>query len=241
MSKIFFFLTLLLLGGCSCSAYQPPMANVYMPDQHTLVFSGETRTESVKQALALVQNAKSPVTTLIITSTGSNPAGGMMLGEWVYQQQVAVEVREICAGSCANYIFTAASSVKVDQDAVIGFQGGAWQQHWDKPWYRFLVPGFDEHKCLSVTEWREREIAFFERIGVREEITLMGQIKPFAQQRSGKSWWSYRAADFSKFGLRQVHFTDNYDRQSKVDILEFAPGQLESYLATNTLLSNVAH
>ncbi|MGE4260424.1 hypothetical protein [Shewanella fodinae] len=233
-------LILLLLGGCACTTHLPPKADITMPDAHTLRFKGDTRIDDVKRLLAVAEDAPEPISRLIITSAGGNPTGGMMLGEWVHKQQIELEVSGICAGSCANYIFTAAKSVKVNADSVVGFSGGAWQQHWDKPWYTFLIPDADPHKCLSVVEWRQRESAFFRHIGVREEITIMGQVAPFNQQLSGKGLWSYQAEDLSKFGLHQVYFAAKPLLQSQVQILQFTPGALEDYLASSRLQQGAA-
>lgn len=240
MFRSVFSLSLLLISGCTCTSHLPPQAEISMPDAHTLMFKGDTRIDSVKQLLAIADKAPAPISRLVITSRGGNPSGGMMLGEWLHQQQIELEVREICAGSCANYVFTAAKSVKVEANSVIGFNGGAWQQHWDKPWYTFLVPDFDQHKCLSVAEWRQRESAFFKRIGVREEITIMGQVPPFQQQISSKKLWGYRADDLSKFGLHQVYFAMNTAPQTQVAILQFAPGELENYLSSSQLQQGAA-
>ncbi|KFZ36580.1 hypothetical protein HR45_15735 [Shewanella mangrovi] len=233
MTKVSIALLLLLLSGCSCTGHFLQEANVTLSDATTLSYSGETSVNSAKYALKLARQHPE-IKRLIINSDGGDAIGGMMLGEWVHRQQIVVEVKQRCFATCANYVVTAAAETVVGPDAQLGWFGGAWQPDTDRPWYTFLIPGYDKNHNLTLADWRAVEQEYFARIGVREEITILGEVTKFKQQRQQKGMWSYCPQDLHKLGVRNIRFADN-TVDADIEVLQFAPGELELFLANSPI------
>ncbi|QSX32770.1 hypothetical protein JYB87_13590 [Shewanella avicenniae] len=234
MTKLTLSFALLFLAGCSCTEHFLPQANISLSsDATTLSYSGETSVRNAKHALALARQYPE-IKRLVIDSDGGDAVGGMLLGDWVYRQHLEVEVKQRCLGACANYIVTAAAKTRVGANAQLGWYGGAWQPDTDRHWYNFLIPGYDDNHHLTLAEWRVAEHQFFSRIGVREEITILGEISKFKQQRLQHGVWSYCAQDLHKLGIRNIQFAESTTANA-VEVLQFAPGELESFLANSPL------
>lgn len=215
--------TILLLAVAitACTA-SPPAANPEPAPRvelrgDTLVYRGPVG--AAGNALIFEAAAAAPVrvSTLVITSNGGDIEAGMELGRWVFEHALDVRVPEYCVSSCANYVFTAGRRKILAANALVLWHGGATQESLatTPPCELIVDPDVtcDEEKLRAVmaeslARWRRLEAAFFDEIGVRQEITVLGQRPEYdcredidARVRVG---WYYSLADLEQLGVHDV-------------------------------------
>ncbi|NMP16900.1 hypothetical protein [Thalassotalea sp. Y01] len=200
----YIYLTIVLLLMPACSVIEDEKQKVqfdYAQDKKQLSYTGPLTLEDVEAALRLVGDR--PIESLSISSVGGFTDAGMRLGYWVFNNQISVTVRDICASSCANYVFTAAKRRIIRPNTVIAWHGGALQNDWEIPWY------ISEDKAANMLEqWRFEEQDFFTMIGVNQLITVIGQRSPYkAQVPSGN--WTYDQQSLVLLGVGEIEFADN--------------------------------
>ncbi|MCP3704540.1 MAG: hypothetical protein GY954_16625, partial [Alteromonas sp.] len=111
---------LLLLSACSTLGnIELPSAPVISLNGSTVIFNGPTSSKNAR-AFAEFINENDFITRLKITSSGGDVFGGMDIGNIVHQHKLDVEVHDYCLSSCANYIATAANTVIVKKNGLIG-------------------------------------------------------------------------------------------------------------------------
>ena len=74
-----------------------------------LVYEGAITKELNQNVFEAFRNADTKPKKLMISSPGGEIGLGMELGEWVREHNLDIEVANLCASSCANYVFTAAN------------------------------------------------------------------------------------------------------------------------------------
>lgn len=89
-------------------------------DAGTLRFDGAIDKES---ADALFKALDERVTTLRVTSPGGDMWHGILIGKYIHDHRITVEVDGECASSCANYLFLGAVRKRLLPGAVLGFHG----------------------------------------------------------------------------------------------------------------------
>ena len=184
----------------------------------TLRYEGLITDASNQRLRELYESSDPRPSVLRIRSFGGEINAGMDLGNFVFDRELVVEVFEYCFSSCANYVVTAARSLRLEPTAVLGWHGGATQKI-DPQTVSVTVDG----KELQGAERRaqltrlalekmmrsniERETAFFERVGVDPRITVLGQTDFYreryteAQKYSG---WYFSLEDLRRLGVRPV-------------------------------------
>lgn len=197
-----------MVVGCSSSTpgsetSQEPQPYVGI-ENGNMIYNGEIAEESNNSIFALFENAEIKPKRLLIWSQGGEIDAGLALGLWVKDNNLDVEVVKVCASSCANYVFTAASTKYLRKDSVLLWHGSAWQSSWNVD-----VIGretFDNY----ITEMRRKETDFFANIGIDNSLTTFGQSKfnalDFIQNFFGRETvgYDYSIADMEKFGLKNI-------------------------------------
>lgn len=195
----------LLLSACAQRPHDrgeaPPAASasadaptrVYK-DGDTIVYTGPL-SDAANQQVAALLDARTA--TLRISSRGGEILLGMDLGELVFSHRLDVEVAEHCLSSCANYVFPAGRMKILGRHSQLGWHGGALQPM-----------RFDDARTQAAYEQyigaaRQREQAFFERIGVSPLSTVYGQREEFEAQRHCVGW-DYSPAAMAALGMRDV-------------------------------------
>jgi hypothetical protein len=86
-----------------------------------------------------------------------------MVGDYIYDHELDIEVNQLCGSSCANYWFTAARKKTVSQGAYVGFHGDITSsvQYWKTPNAETL----EVARRISL-----KEQAFYKKIGVNPEL-----------------------------------------------------------------------
>jgi hypothetical protein len=176
-----------------------------------LNYVGYLDEEANQRLFALYDGLKDKPLTLAIRSRGGEVVPGMALGEWVHARKLNVKVMEFCLSSCANYVFTAASRKIVSSNAMIGFHGGLGSQE-------FSIGGsrkkeYDAMSAIQKAAFQadlrrerqpqlDRETAFFNTIGVRQQITTYGQETRFAN--TVVDGWTFTQQGFRSFGVDHI-------------------------------------
>jgi hypothetical protein len=149
------------------------------------------------------------VTTLVIRSRGGDVDAGIDLGQLVHEYRLAVVVDVECSSSCANYVFLAGSKRLVRDGAIVLWHGSIEQRDFREEASRLASdPSRSEEadrRLRRLTALREKQVRFFQMIGVDERITRIGQ-EPVNQGVT----WTVPVADMRLFGVSDVDAPDGY-------------------------------
>jgi len=231
------FLIFCLLIGCASAPPEEVTAKIKLLDNGaTLFFQGNTSNINVNTAIQLAEQSPVKISKLVITSQGGDVHGGMLFGDWVYEQKLDVTVRKLCFSSCANYIFTAANSVIVESNSIVGWHGGALQDNWILPWYMQFNPWWMASYNEDLTQWREKESELFVKFGVKQEITVLGHNKLFTN-RVKEVGWTYSVDNLASLGVDNIIFDDGQpslnNKYISVSLLDIREDVLKSLLRTS--------
>ena len=91
--------------------------------KNTVYYNGNIERSGYEDFLSAVQSRDTPVTKLVITSDGGPTDIGKLFGLWVHENNIDVQVRELCFSSCANYVFTAGRNKYIEENALVGWHG----------------------------------------------------------------------------------------------------------------------
>ena len=199
--------------------------------ENTIYYDGDTSKRSYDDFVDAVRKHPHPITTLVITSMGGPTTGGKLFGLWVHENQVDVQVRDICFSSCANYIFPAGASKYIEKDAFVAWHGnpiGMYGEDDDadanlrqvaedifRP--RMIEDGIqDIEQALadSIQAHKEEvqlERAFYDMIGVDPEIAYHFHVVEGGDTDPGQApmqvlGFTYSLANMERFGMQNVFY-----------------------------------
>ncbi|MCH8537198.1 MAG: hypothetical protein LAT66_05425, partial [Alkalimonas sp.] len=144
---------------------------------------------------------------------------GIKIGHLIHEHAIDIEVVDYCISCCANYLFTAAVHKTIHDGAMVVWHGNSQQKDFREfdqcnrttSSFDGMPMDQDEIDALSSPEaqleWqdrREREQAFFQRIGVNEFIARVGQEPVFVGD------FTMTVADMHKFGVTNVSAPSAY-------------------------------
>lgn len=66
---------------------------------------------------------------IIINSSGGSAEASIAIGKLIYSLNIDVEVKDLCASSCANYIFTSGRRKFLNKNSIVMFHGGMQQEN----------------------------------------------------------------------------------------------------------------
>lgn len=194
---LFIFLT--CLTGCSASKQDEFLPQAIYIKQHQLVYKGELTAKRINQAIALSKGHT--IHEIVIESPGGDVMSSIKFGRWIFKHHLNVKVFDICASSCANYIFPAGHYKYLAKSDILGWHGGAYQRTNadDNP---------RQHLSKDTKKWRKAETAFYHEIGVNPNLPTLGQQRQFACQRGGDRGWYYSIKDLNRLGVHHIILTD---------------------------------
>lgn len=196
---------------------------VAAPDESTQVFYSNGQLEYIgrldkdanRKLFELYDNLPDKPTELSIRSPGGEVNTGMELGAWIYERKMTVKVMEFCMSSCANYVFPAAAQKIVSNFAVIGYHGGPGdpgklgfdantQAIYDALSAEQKKAFMDDIRKITAHDG-EREVSYFKRIGVRADLSSLGQDERYKEMMTDKALgWTYTLEDFAVLGVRNI-------------------------------------
>lgn len=235
----------LFISGCSTYWWgSAEKGYVNLVDKHTLQFIGDTSMANALELEGVLSSIGKDVHTLYITSGGGDVYGGMKIGELVFNRNLKLVVRTLCASSCANYIVTASHEALVEKGAFVGWHGGSTQplytEFGSKPsllwrfWYWLTDNDIESERDNYVTRWFMEEIAFFNKIGVEQAITIIGMMPNYIDRRDA-NLFSYNKEALSMLGAN-ICFQDevpaeyHHDGFKVVQVFELSPRELDEAL-----------
>lgn len=179
-----------------------------------LEYVGELDDGANQRLFDLYEKLANKPTTLSIRSPGGDVNTGMDLGAWVYSHKLNVRVLEFCLSSCANYVFTAAKQKIVSNFAVVGYHGGSGnlkKLKFDEKTEAMLSTLSPEARKTMMDDFAktirlngQREVAYFRKIGVRSDISSIGQQNQYEKYTVGAAGWTYSQEDFALLGVRNI-------------------------------------
>ncbi len=178
---------------------QPPIEYTVTVEGNSIIYDGEVSALGLEEIKDLYNEN---INRLVINSPGGEINIGMDFGDFIFEKKLDVEVEELAFSSAANYIITAANTLYLHKDAVIGWHGGATQEM-DIP---EVQPGgeYYEYNQDSI----KRETDFYKKIGVNQQINVYGQEEKFVE----------RAAEIEAFGWT---YTIDALKEAGVDDIQF--------------------
>lgn len=195
------------------------MAAAHQIQGDALIFDGEFETATVRSAIAEV--GRRDVRRVVVTSRGGDVLSGLMFAEWIHSRGMDVEVRGICASSCANYVFAAGRRKTLAAGSLLIWHGGAFQQNFvafakayeAALWRREMgQPEREDTKLLQASERYEmvklqqaRERDFYAAVNVDPALPSLGHLKPEPHLP-----WTLTPGAMSEAGLRAVSVPPGY-------------------------------
>ncbi|MBE0352567.1 MULTISPECIES: hypothetical protein [Pseudoalteromonas] len=226
---------LLLLCGLlvGCKSTEQTVTEISEISPGTVLYQGETSRQNVEMFESVLVNSKNKIDTLVINSEGGDVMAGLHLGGLVHEYQLKVIVRELCASSCANYVITASPDVRVEEQGIIGWHGGALQ-----PLY---VPMEKNTQITNyIAKWQEAEKQFFETINVEQAITIIGMMPGITEKRDAPIY-SYDVNTLKRLGLHIQFEGEQTGLSTKgekvVQIFELEEAVLSHFLMLNRIVS----
>lgn len=165
---------------------------------------------------------------LEIRSKGGDVIAAIQLANWIAENAIDVEVLEVCASSCANYIFPAGRTKTIREGAILIWHGGAFQRSfvnfgrlYEKALLRVKLnegsaadqrevsEGAERYTSLMLNQSLERE--FFKRIAVNHQLPTIGQ------QSTGNSvLWTLSLDQMKTLGLKNVIAPTDYASEAYI-------------------------
>jgi hypothetical protein len=211
------FMALCIAGPASADV---PVLPVEGPG--VAVFVGNIDAASV--AAFIARNEHASIRRIIVQSPGGEIRQAMVLGNWILDRGVDVEVTGFCVSSCANYLLTAGRRKIIDAGAIVIWHGSARQKNLrvradacperiealqrahDGPSADGVDPLVIEKLTCDyfIAAIREQD-AFFARSGVDEYITRMGQ-----EPHDFKALWTVPVDVMARMGFGEVVALPDY-------------------------------
>ena len=206
----------LVLSGCALSggesldaarAQAAPLATAVPADTRVsregdaILYEGYLSAEANAAARSLHDAG---VKRLVIDSRGGEINQGMDLGDWVFAHGLDVEIGSECLSSCANYVFPAGKQKLLGASSQLAWHGGAFQDS------ASMLHNLSAEEAAAYAAYigpaRERETAYFARLGVDPRSTIEGQ-RPEYARHAHCAGWRYGLDAMAQLGIRNVHVT----------------------------------
>ena len=182
----------------------------------SIIYMGEITHAANAHLFSMADKAQMPLKTLEITSVGGNADAGMELANWVFDRGLDIYVPSFCGSSCVNYVFPAAQRKSLGETAMLAWHGGATQENldevpeceedgWFKEYFDCDKDAYSKQMSEMLAELKAKEAAFFNKIGVDQRITVMGQKTEFAcGDEEFYNGWFYSVEDMNRLGVKNI-------------------------------------
>ena len=182
----------------------------------SVIYKGEITPMANAYLFSLIDNAEQPLKTLEITSVGGNVDAALELANWVFNTRLDIYIPSFCGSSCANYVFPAAQRKLLGETAMLAWHGGATQKNvievpeceedgWYKEYFDCDADAYMKQMSKMIAGLKVKEAVFFEKIGVDQQITVIGQ-KPEYVCGGDEVYngWFYSLEDMERLGIKNV-------------------------------------
>lgn len=130
MKKIGFFLliaSLIIFIWFVVDITDKNTSKIEQSNDQVLIYQGPINTENFIKLQLKYNEATIKPTLLRIDSDGGSIEDGIVMGYWIHAHNISVEVNEMCASSCANYVFAAGKQKILGANALLLFHEGPYQ------------------------------------------------------------------------------------------------------------------
>lgn len=205
-----------------------------VPAEDTRVeYSGSitrTKTAQVIEAFNRAKESNQAAPLLAISSTGGEVRQALELAEWIFDNEVAVEITDVCLSSCANYVVPAAKTIYLNPQSLMAWHGGAQQAMSDDEIDKLVTQAWEtlpqsERENRSKESIKERvlgsrqalidaELAFYHEVGINSNLPIVGQTCEYYQAvRADDSTlgWYLSIEDMQRMGIRDIQLTDSQE------------------------------
>ncbi|MFV0595437.1 hypothetical protein [Shewanella sp.] len=194
-------LSIFLLSACAVTpGNESNVSDGVFLFKDRVTYSGDITHEKNELVFSLFKSNK--ITIIEINSLGGDVLDGIELGTWVHEHNIDIKVGDICASSCANYVFPAAKEKYLQENSILLWHGSSYQKNIDD-----LVKSGNEF----AKKWREQEEFFFKKIGVKHQITTCGLTQVpnwlsllYTLGFSDIKGFDYSIDDIKRFGIKEV-------------------------------------
>ncbi|MDI6797816.1 MAG: hypothetical protein QMD09_12770 [Desulfatibacillaceae bacterium] len=214
-----FFLTVIVLwasmAGVQAGSETP--AKILVQGE-TAYFTGYINGKNSSDFMQAVRGKN--IRTVVLNSTGGEINAGMDMGLWIFENKVDVVIDGLCMSSCANYLFVAGRNKTLLPGSVVAWHGSAMQSNMlsrgqveeqlrqaiggkpiQEPEFEALVEQTWDYMVKS----REKQAAFFSKIGVDENICRIG-----SEEFDAEDFFTMSIDDMARFGVKNVHAPQDY-------------------------------
>lgn len=147
-------------------------------------------------------------------SIGGDAKEAMEMGREIHKRKMDVEVRNVCASACANYIFPAGKNKFITQNAYL-----LWHGSLHSPTDEIALESNDQgqtHEMLVTsplfTALKQQEAEFYQQIGVNGDFAWCPQRQSDYHEKFPEKWFSWSQANLAKFGVNNVRFATSAAR-----------------------------
>lgn len=199
-------------------------AEVAINSDGNIEYVGSITAEKNMKVFALYDSSPVKPERFIITSAGGNTDYGIQLGEWLLENQLAVEIGDYCMSSCANYVFLAAREKIIGKHSFIGFHGGLLQRadlpFADKKYLQVVSEltvtcdlelfhqSYKSQLAFPFSDSRLRECLLMQSAGVDYKILVVGQFEKYRTQILPFGFWSYDLDALAALGVNHLTLKD---------------------------------
>ena len=105
----------------------PPLQRLLDDFFGKVYYLGDVSPESFVNLKHKIDTAIFPPKKIIIGSGGGDVYAGLAIGYLIHEQQLDVEVLDVCASSCANYLFPAGRNKILNKHSIVIYHGNSLQ------------------------------------------------------------------------------------------------------------------
>jgi hypothetical protein len=185
-------------------------------------YVGQLTPEGLSRLNAVTDHQE--IKSLTIKSGGGEISIGIDFGNWVFDHQLDVIVDQGCFSSCANYVFPAGRKKTILPGAVVAWHGSALQQSFqtEEGARKELERSYQREKkqvskeqeekdvkslMANFTLYKQKQAAFYQKIGVDEYVTRIGQ-----EEYGARGFYYLSVEDMERFGIKNVTAPKDYPK-----------------------------
>ncbi len=226
---------------------EPPPATISV-EGDAVVIDGYLNHNAFFRFRSEIVGNEDEITTVRINSDFGLPDQAILIGFWVYDNDVDVVVDEVCSSACANYIFTAGKNKIIEDFAIVGWHDSPQRRVYEAHSLGMSVeelirrdtsddsfgtgtPKSEQEREILITASLkyfeteiEREQEFLDWIGLKEDVLVYGfwdvDFNAEFLPLHLFEGWTFSIDDMAKLGIDNVIYNGEYEYPSLLSTIE---------------------